>query len=149
MPENKVDTLQGPYVTGTQLQARQYFEQAVTLERQADFQTALDECATAIRLDPGFADAHNLRGVILDSLEQKEEAIRAYHEAIRLDPAFKEAIENLRDIERELLEGKIKTLNSEGKKFGVRSGAYIIDAVTMMAANLAIQFGVGLTMIKD
>jgi uncharacterized RDD family membrane protein YckC len=132
------------HVTDTQLHARQHFEQASTLEQQADYQTALEECATAIRLDPGFADAHNLRGGILESLEQKEEAIGAYREVIRLGPVFKEAIENLRDAEKELLESKYKTLNIEGKKFGIQSGASIIDAVTLFSVGLAVQFGVGL-----
>ncbi len=131
-------------MTDTLSQAEQHFEQASSLEEQRDFQTALEECEAAIRLDPRFADAHNLRGVILESLGRKEEAILAYREAVQLDPAFKEAQENLRDAENELLGGKYKALNTEGKKFGIRAAAYIIDSVVYVVASFAIQFLVGI-----
>jgi uncharacterized RDD family membrane protein YckC len=127
-------------MTDTLSQAEQHFEQASSLEEQSDFQAALEECEAAIRLDPKFAEAHNLRGVILESLGREEEAISAYGEAVQLDPAFEEAQENLHDAENELLDGKHKALNTEGKKFGIRSAAYIIDSVVYTVASFVVQF---------
>lgn len=62
---------------------------------------ALTECDAAIELDPSCADAHNLRGIVLEQLGRSGEAAEAYKKAIGLDPAFDEAIRNLWELERE------------------------------------------------
>lgn len=86
-------------------EARRHYERASTYEEQNEFARALQECNTVIRTTPNYADAHNLRGIILESLERKEEALSAYREAVRLDPTFREAAENLQDLEAELKRG--------------------------------------------
>jgi Flp pilus assembly protein TadD len=57
------------------------------------------------KMTPNYADAHNLRGIILEELGRKEEAVSAYREAVRVDPSFREAAENLQDLEAELKSG--------------------------------------------
>jgi tetratricopeptide (TPR) repeat protein len=57
-----------------------------------------------VRLAPDLAEAHNLRGTILDALGQKEQAIDAYQEALRLQPTFRDAQNNLHEAEAELRE---------------------------------------------
>lgn len=74
---------------------RHHLEQAYAYEEGGDLECALRECERIIQLAPELAEAHNLRGVILDELGRKEEAIAAYREAVRLDPTFREARENL------------------------------------------------------
>lgn len=69
---------------------------------RSDLQNALNKCQVAIKLAPDSADAHNLHGIILDQLGETEQAILAYSEAIRLNPAFDEAIQNLAEAQTEL-----------------------------------------------
>lgn len=91
-------------------QAREYFEQAKQkYDHNSKLQTALSECELALGYDPDFAEAHNLRGLILDSLNRYEEAIAAYREALRLDPNLQDARENLRDAEEEASTQSIPT----------------------------------------
>ena len=69
-------------------EARRYLDQAFASEEEYEFEKALEECDTAIRLDPSLADAYNLRGVILEELGRESEAVLAYREALRLDPGI-------------------------------------------------------------
>jgi tetratricopeptide (TPR) repeat protein len=85
-------------------EARQHLEQAYAYEERDEFENALRECELAIQLAPGLAELHNLRGIVLEELGRKREAIAAYREAVRLDPAFREAQENLSEAEAELRE---------------------------------------------
>jgi len=75
--------------------AQIHLVRAHELDDQQAYEKALSECDAALRLAPDFADAHNLRGVLLEELGQQQEAVTAYQEAIRLDPGFEEAKENL------------------------------------------------------
>jgi Flp pilus assembly protein TadD len=86
-------------------EAAQHLERAFALEDDDEYDKALRECDTAIRLDPTLADAHNLRGVILEELGREREAVLAYREALRLDPGFDAAQENLQVVEAELQAG--------------------------------------------
>lgn len=64
---------------------------------------ALNECDAIIAADPSLlAEAHNLRGIILDGLGRSAEATDAYIRAVALKPGFHEAAENLRDLEMEI-----------------------------------------------
>jgi len=83
------------------IQAQQHLDLAYDHEDRDEFTNALRECETAVRFDPGYSEAHNLRGIVLEVLGRKEEAIAAYGEAVRLDPAFDEARENLYEAEAE------------------------------------------------
>lgn len=87
--------------------AKQHLEYALrALERSSDLYYALHDCDLAIEYFPGLAEAHNLRGLILDSLGKTEGAIEEYREAIRLKPDYTEAQENLAEVEVELLRSK-------------------------------------------
>jgi tetratricopeptide (TPR) repeat protein len=77
------------------IQAQQHLDLAYDHQDGDEFTSALRECETAIRFDPGYAEPHNLRGIVLEELGRKEEAIAAYAQAVGLDPSFDEARENL------------------------------------------------------
>ena len=86
----------------TTTEAQNHLEQAFKYyDEVEDFEKALEECETAIELDPYLADAHNLRGVLLEELGQRLYALSAYKEALELDPDFTEAEENLTNLKAE------------------------------------------------
>lgn len=147
----------------TSKEAWQYLERAFAADDQDEFERALVECEMAIRLDPKLSDAHNLRGVVLEELGRKQEAIAAYREAVRLDPNFHEAKRNLREIEDELgaeglqptqyeiqrdvepepKEERSQRSQIEGKRFGIRAGAYLIDSIVISVLTYVISFMAG------
>ncbi|MFL7793662.1 MAG: RDD family protein [Anaerolineae bacterium] len=75
--------------------AGKHLDQAYTSWEANDFESALRECELAIQIAPDLAQAHNLRGVILEDQGRREEAIAAYREAVRLDPNLRDAKQNL------------------------------------------------------
>ena len=84
--------------------AQEYFDSAdIDYELNTNLKQALIDCELAIQLNPNFAEAHNLRGLILDEMGRLDEAIASYREAIRLNPDLEEAKSNLRDAEAEYL----------------------------------------------
>ena len=83
--------------------AETHMDQAYGYEERGEYENALRECDAAIRSDPNLPEAHSLRGVILEELERKDEAVEAYREALRLDPHFSSATKNLRELEKDLL----------------------------------------------
>ena len=83
-------------------EAQRHLERAYAYESRDEFEKALRKCEAAVELTPERAEAHNLRGIVLESLGRKEEALAAYREAIRLEPALQEAQENLQELETEL-----------------------------------------------
>lgn len=80
-------------------EARFHLEQANECQESGNLKQALEECDLAILIDPDLADAHNLRGIILEGLGKPRDAIRSYKKAIKLDAEFAEAKENLQDLE--------------------------------------------------
>lgn len=131
--------------------ATKHLDRAFTLDEENEYQRALNECDKAIQIDPTLSDAHNLRGVILEELGMKDDAVLAYREAVRLDSNFKEAKENLRDIEFEQKVDRFKSLQIEGKSFGIRGVAYMIDSVIWIALTILISsivgFGTGIMIL--
>jgi len=67
-----------------------------------NFKSALADCDLALEYMPNSAPAYNLRGLILDALGKTGLAVRAYKEAVRLDPGLSVARDNLADAETEL-----------------------------------------------
>ena len=67
----------------------------MVLFRQGKFAEAAAHYNEAIRLDPGYAGAHNNLGVVLFRQGKFEEAAAHYNEAIRLDPGYAAAHNNL------------------------------------------------------
>lgn len=84
------------------LAAEQHLGQAYAHEERGEFEDALSECIAALRFDPGYAEAYHLRGIVLDELGQTRGAMAAYRQAVRLDPAFSAAQENLAEVEAAL-----------------------------------------------
>ncbi len=84
-------------------EAQAHYERAQSLyEETEEYEEALRECDAAVELDPDLAEAHNLRGVLLEELGRPVEALSAYHEALRVRPQMEEAAENLQALEGEM-----------------------------------------------
>jgi Flp pilus assembly protein TadD len=84
--------------------AQQHLVQAYDYEKTGQHTEALAECDHAIGIDPDLAEAHNLRGIVLEALDRPVEAVQAYQTAFELDPALTEAQENLSQLADDFLE---------------------------------------------
>jgi len=89
-------------------QAHQHLERAYARTDAGELEDALRECDRAIEMIPEWAEAHNLRGLVLDEMGRVEEAIAAYEEAVRLDAGLVEAVENLAEAREERRGGRPK-----------------------------------------
>jgi tetratricopeptide (TPR) repeat protein len=86
-----------------QFTAEYHFNRASALEELDNFEDALVECETAIQAGWSFlAEAHNLRGIILEGLGQNDEALTAYMQALEIAPTSEVMRENLRALEADL-----------------------------------------------
>jgi tetratricopeptide (TPR) repeat protein len=77
---------------------------ASALEEQEKHEEAAARYEMALRLDPGYAEAHNGLGFVLHEQGQFEEAKARYREAIRLQPDLASAHGNLGTVLEELNE---------------------------------------------
>jgi len=138
-------------LSSTSEEALQHLDQALDYYDHKEFEKALETCDQTIQLDSNLADAHNLRGVLLEQLERREEAVEAYHEALRLDPQFEEVRENLQDLEADIQKEKFEAIGVEGKGFWIRTLAYIIDSFVLVIADyvagLVAGLGIGIILI--
>jgi tetratricopeptide (TPR) repeat protein len=92
--------------------AEQRLDWAENLLDDDNPQAALRECESAVDFAEqagdmpdaraALADAHNLRGVILEELDRLFEAERAYRAALEIDPHFTEAHNNLQALQDDL-----------------------------------------------
>jgi hypothetical protein len=82
--------------------AQQHLDLAYSYEKSEDFEEALRECAIVLKTNPFCAEAHNLRGMILEGLGRRAEAMQAYEIATQLDPEFVEAAQNLSEAKSEI-----------------------------------------------
>ena len=67
-----------------------------------DYDAALRELDLAIEYDPGFARAHNNRGVVYAALGRMDEAAIEFERALALDPKLAPAAKNLKKARRML-----------------------------------------------
>ncbi len=88
-----------PYFSDYKEEARFHLKRANEFEESGDLVKALEECDTAILIDPDLSDAYNLRGIIFEKLGQSRKAIRAYKKAAKIDPKSEEARQNIHDLE--------------------------------------------------
>ena len=82
--------------------AEECLDRAYAHEERGEFEDALGACIAALRFDPRYAEAYNLRGIVLEELGQPRGAMAAYRQAVRLDPTFSAAQENLAEVEAAL-----------------------------------------------
>lgn len=82
-------------------EAQAAFDRAQAHWDGGDLAAALSECDQALQAAPHWAEAHNLRGIILDELGRTEQAVAAYQQALHLDPALTDAAENLSELQAE------------------------------------------------
>jgi Flp pilus assembly protein TadD len=68
----------------------------VVLYRQGKFDEAVLQFAEALRINPGYAEAHSDLGVTLSRQGQLDEAVRQFVEALRIEPGFAQASSNLK-----------------------------------------------------
>jgi tetratricopeptide (TPR) repeat protein len=66
-----------------------------------DLTAALSDCNRAVQLAPQWAEACNLRGIVLDAMGRTAEASASYQEALRWDPSFADAAANLAELRQE------------------------------------------------
>jgi len=89
--------------------ARKYLEIAQqAYDTKNNLKDALFNCDLAIQYAPEFAEAHNLKGLILDAMGRTDEAITSYREAIHLDPLLQDAKSNLQDADAEIRQRREK-----------------------------------------
>lgn len=98
-------------------------EMAYVLQHDENYQDALDACDAAIeRARVLLADAYNLRGIVLEELDRSDEAEESYRTALEIDPGFREAADNLRDLEADLgIPDEVVTIAT----FGTVAEAYL------------------------
>jgi tetratricopeptide (TPR) repeat protein len=92
----------GVTVTSPSVETRQHLDRAYDLLDRGDYEAALAECQSAAEETPDCAELHNLRGLVLDDAGRLEGAVAAYRLAVRWDPTFGEAWENLSEAESAL-----------------------------------------------
>jgi type IV pilus assembly protein PilF len=79
--------------------ARNYYELSLQLQASGDVVNAYKELEKSLQLDPDFAQAHNVMGVLLHvSFGRLEEATEHLRRAIALNPKFSEAHTNLGNV---------------------------------------------------
>ncbi len=107
----------------TETGAYRHLQQAYTFyEDENDVAQSLQECEIALAIDPFLADAHNLRGILLEESGHSLQAIGAYRNALNLDPNFTEVAENLDNLKAEFaVYSKLVTI----ARFSFPTEAYI------------------------
>jgi uncharacterized RDD family membrane protein YckC len=108
--------------------AARHLQTAELLRREDRLDEALIECDRAVEIAPGLAQAHTLRGNVLERLGRTQEALAAYRRAVDLDPVHLDARNHLRTLEAQLRAGP-GAPPAQGKGFAIRAGAYLIDGV--------------------
>jgi tetratricopeptide (TPR) repeat protein len=68
--------------------AEDYYEEAMRLLQAQYYAAALEATDKAIGIEPGHAQAHQLRGEAPTGLNRHDEALDAYRQASKLDPAI-------------------------------------------------------------
>ncbi len=88
-------------------EAADLLEEAYASQEDGDYKEALRRCEQALELAPAWAEAHNLRGMVLEGLGRQAAAVTAYRRAVELDPDDADLRENLLDAEEELKEAAL------------------------------------------
>lgn len=75
-----------PVVSDPQSRARVHTELAALYYQQGSMKTALDELANAIRIDPQYAPAYSMQGLVYMQLGEQSQANSNFQKAIALAP---------------------------------------------------------------
>ncbi len=140
-----------------QIIAEKYFDEAMkTCNSGESLESALINIDLSIQFNPKSADAHNLRGVILDLMEEKDAAILSYQEAIHIDPNYSDATDNLRETKGDKLVKETEhfdTFSSENDEAWTRSVTAIkgvaIFLLTIGGLFLFYKFGLDYILPKN
>ena len=62
---------------------------------------SIDEYKKALSLNPDYPEAHYNLGLIFKALGRKEDGKKEFEEALRIVPNFKEAKDNLEELQQE------------------------------------------------
>jgi Tfp pilus assembly protein PilF len=81
-----------------------HLAQAYKAYEDGRYDAASRSCVLTLALDPGLAEAHNLRGLVLEELDRPGAAADAYRQALHHDRSFAEARNNWRELEAALAE---------------------------------------------
>jgi tetratricopeptide (TPR) repeat protein len=74
-------------------QAYQFYQQNLR-------NNALTEVEAVLAVAPANAEAHNLRGAVLEGLGRRQEALAAYEESVRLKPDYAAALANVHRLQK-------------------------------------------------
>ncbi len=75
--------------------AEKFLDEAFALDEQGAKDEAIALATLVLRLTPDHADACNLLGTLYEDIGQPAQALKWYQEAVKRDPEFREAQENL------------------------------------------------------
>jgi tetratricopeptide (TPR) repeat protein len=121
---------------------QQQLDKVYEAEAEGKLEEALQLCDEIIETAPDFSDVYNLTGVILEQLGRKQEAVDLYTQAIKLDPDFKEAKENLAELEAELELEKEKEVRKKDAlnvaKWGALSFGLAFGILSIFGKSLSI-----------
>lgn len=82
-----------------------YFcNRAAALSRLDKHQEAINDCQTAVKLDPSYSKAYGRLGIAYCNLQNYEEARKAYARAVELDPSNPSYLQNLQLAEQQILQ---------------------------------------------
>jgi tetratricopeptide (TPR) repeat protein len=128
---------------------QEYLDSAHGCLDRVDYRGALQACQAALSLAPDCAEAHNLRGLVLDDLGHPREAAGAYRLAVHYDPELQEAQKNLLEVEPEVVAvpPPPSPAPSEGKRFGIRAASYLIDWVMHYISSWVAGFLAGVAVV--
>jgi tetratricopeptide (TPR) repeat protein len=79
-----------------------FFDCGLEFEQQGNFEKALASYEKALVLDPGFIEALNNRGVVLEAMNRLEEALASYDRVLALNPDLITVIRNRGNVMRAL-----------------------------------------------
>ena len=77
----------------------------------------LEDAEELVRQNPNYAPAYFELGVIYTGLKRYEEAIASYKEALRIDPDYTLARNNLNELEQKMASGGVVDQSSPPRSF--------------------------------
>lgn len=111
--------------------AHEHLERAQHLQAEGNGEQAYLECHFALTLQPEWAAAHNLQGLLLENFGEYARALDAFHTAIDLDPELEDAQQNAQRVSTQLEEEEL-----------IAVARYINPAQAHIARDLLIMEGI-------